>query len=208
MARRRRRQRTPAEREQRRAQLLDAVETALRAEGPSASMESMATAAGVTKPILYKHFGSKDGVADALAERWVNRLGEGLESALTATNDPREQVEATIRAYLGFIDEHPEIYRFLLDEARQGARRTVEDFASKLILRLMFVLAVQFQRHGVDAAQAEPFAHALVGMVRQVSDWWLHAEAQPPLDEVAELLSQLAWHGLAGLPLDSPAPVA
>ncbi|HEX9765729.1 MAG TPA: hypothetical protein VGA36_03130, partial [Nitriliruptorales bacterium] len=67
---------------------------------------------------------------------------------------------------------------------------------------------VQFQRHGVDSATAEPFAHALVGMVRQVSDWWLHAEARMPLDDVAELLSQLAWHGLAGLPLESPTQVA
>ena len=130
VARRKRRQQTPAERAQRRDQLLDAAEATLRREGPTASMEAMASEAGVTKPILYKHFGSKDGLADALAERWVNLLGEGVESALTGTDDPRVQVEATIRAYLGFIDEHPEIYRFLLDESRPGARRTVEDFAS------------------------------------------------------------------------------
>jgi AcrR family transcriptional regulator len=206
VAKRRRRQRTPADQARRRGELLDAVEDVLRREGSRASMEVMAAEAGVTKPILYKHFGSKDGLADALASRWIDRLGAGLEDALTATDDPREQVSATIRAYLAFIDEHPEIYRFLLDEPREVARRTVEDFASQLTLRLMFVLAVQFQRHGVDSTRAETLAHALVGMVRQVGDWWLHSEARRPTADIAEELSQLAWHGLAGLPQDSHAP--
>lgn len=200
MTRRKRRQPTAAERAQRREQLLDAVETALRNDGPSASMEAMAAAAGVTKPILYKHFGSKDGLADALAQRWVDQLGASLENALTTTDDPHRQLGSTIDAYLELISEHPEIYRFLLEDTRGGAGRRVEDFVSQLTLRLTFVLAVHFGRLGVGVERAELAANALVGMVRQAGDWWLAHPGATDREALAEQLTTLGWRGLAGLP--------
>src|SRR4051812_3424859 len=97
--------------EQRRRQLLDAAERVVRREGPDASMSAIAREAGVTKPILSRHFGDKDGLYRALAEEQTDALLGQLVAALGTPGDRRTRVEATIDAYLRVIERQPEMYR-------------------------------------------------------------------------------------------------
>src|SRR3954471_15195336 len=94
-----------ARREKRRTELLDAAVTAIRREGSTVSMEVIAAEAGVTKPIVYKHFGDRSGLAAAIGERFGSELVGTLESALHRTDlEPEQLVRATIDAYLEFVD--------------------------------------------------------------------------------------------------------
>src|SRR5688572_19512174 len=103
-------------REARREELLDAADRAIRRQGPAVSMDEIAAEAGVTKPILYRHFGDKAGLSLALGERYVAHLLGRIHEALDRETDPRRRVETTLDAYLQLVDEEPQIYRFIVQE--------------------------------------------------------------------------------------------
>src|SRR5688500_16433015 len=97
----------------RRGELLDAATAAIRTAGADATMADLAAAAGITKPILYAHFGDKAGLGAALAERVVAQLNESLLESLTAgVPTPVERMRATIGAFVDFVQREPELYGF------------------------------------------------------------------------------------------------
>lgn len=83
-------------------------------DGPDASMNAIAAEAGITKPILYRHFGDKGGLYRALAVRHTDALLANLATALDAPVLRRDRVEATLDAYLLAIEARPQVYRFLM----------------------------------------------------------------------------------------------
>src|SRR3954465_14973944 len=98
------------DREARREALLDAADRIVQRDGPAVSMASIAAEAGITKPILYRHFGDKGGLYAALAERHTQRLLLVLQEALAAGGATRARVERTIDAYLATIESEPQVY--------------------------------------------------------------------------------------------------
>ena len=111
----------PAER--RRRELLEAADRVVLRDGPEASMNAIAAEAGITKPILYRHFGDKGGLYRALAKRHTDALLDALRAALDAPAERRERVEATLDTYLAAIEARPQVYRFLMHPAEDAARR-------------------------------------------------------------------------------------
>ncbi|MFE3096872.1 TetR family transcriptional regulator [Streptomyces sp. NPDC059248] len=114
--------RQPADRdrsaaEQRRRELLEAADRVVLRDGPGASMNAIAAEAGITKPILYRHFGDKGGLYRALAKRHTDALLEALREALDAPADRRERIAATLDTYLAAIEARPQVYRFLMHPA-------------------------------------------------------------------------------------------
>ncbi|GAA3033614.1 TetR family transcriptional regulator [Streptomyces olivoverticillatus] len=109
--------------EQRRRELLEAADRVVLRDGPGASMNAIAAEAGITKPILYRHFGDKGGLYRALAVRHTDALLSGLRAALDCPTGRRERVEATLDNYLAAIEARPQVYRFLMHPADevQGA---------------------------------------------------------------------------------------
>jgi len=105
------------DRDARRESLLAAADAVVQRDGASASMATIAAEAGITKPILYRHFGDKSGLYAALAERHTDRLLDALVDALTEGGTARERVERTIGTYLSVISQEPQVYRFLVDSA-------------------------------------------------------------------------------------------
>src|SRR3954470_3241589 len=101
----------------RREQLLDAADRAIREHGENVSMAAIAAEAGVTKPILYRHFGDKGGLYRALAERQTDELLIGIRAMLATPGDVRERTHATIDAYLAAIEKRPGVYRFVTGRA-------------------------------------------------------------------------------------------
>jgi len=180
-----------------RAELLDAAVAVIRRDGPGASMDAIAAEAGVTKPILYRHFRNRDGLTGALAERFAGDLRDRLQGALARQGEPREVLAATIEAYVGFIEQEPHLYHFLVRHAlRQewdGERLT--GFIRQVGADIAVVIGEQLRANGRDSGAAEPWAYGIVGLVHMAGDWWLERRALPR-QRLVTYLTDLLWSGL------------
>lgn len=183
----------------RRRQLLDAADRVIRRDGPSASMDVIAAEAGISKPILYRHFGHKGELFRVLAERYVEPVMGALLPALSQPADARTRLAAAVDVYLAFIEAEPQTYRFLmhrsLDDHSQ-ARATVSDFILRVGREVAAAIATELNRSGSSPAPAEAWGHGLVGMVQVAGDWWLQ-ESDLPREAFVDHLVTLAWDGLS-----------
>jgi AcrR family transcriptional regulator len=192
-----------ARRAARRTELLDAAVRAIRRDGPMVSMDVIAAEAGVTKPIVYRHFGDRVGLASALAEQFGAALVAELDDALTQDLPPEQLLRATIDTYLAFVERDPQLYSFLI--GRLGAP-VGTDVANGLVgqvgSRVALVLGEQLRTLGIDSGPAEPWAFGIVGMVHLAGDWWLERRTMTRARLVDDITA-LLWTGLGGL---VPAP--
>ena len=173
----------------RREALLDAADRIVARDGPAATMVTIAAEAGVTKPILYRHFGDKGGLYAALAERYTSALLDRLQAALEAGTDRRDRVRRTVDAYLAAIEGEPQIYRFLvLSDEAAAASSQVRTFTRRLSALLADEMATEL---GVGPVRAAAWGHGVVGMVQAAGDWWLETPAVPREELVGELTDLL-----------------
>ena len=186
-----------------RQELLDAADRAIRRSGPDVSMDEIAAEASTAKPVLYRYFGDKGGLYQALAQRYVQQVMAAVRGALEEQEGggPRARLEAGIDAYLELVESSPDVYRFLMHRAvteRAEAQATVADFIRALGGELAAVLSEDLINRGVDAHAAEPWARGIVGMVQVAGDWWLEQKSMTRHRLVQHLVT-LVWIGLAGL---------
>ena len=186
--------------EDRRAQLLAAADRVVQREGSAASMNAIAAEAGITKPILYRHFGDKGGLYRALAERHIDTLLERLRLALLTRGGLRARTQATVEAYLASVEEQPQIYRFLVERAaveEPDVRGQVVGFVRRFGDELAAGIASEPELAGIDPERAVVWAHAIAGMVQSTGDWWLdHPEVSRA--QVVDQLVALLWDGFQG----------
>ena len=186
------------ERAARRAQLLDDAVQAIRETGPGATMEQLARRGGVTKPILYRHFGDRDGLIKAIAEQFSEQLFGEIQGALHTTDDPKELLERTIDAYIGFIEREPALYRFLLQQIVSPASGLVQmsPLINSISREVAVVIGEQLRSAGLDSGGAVPWAFGIVGLVHQAGDWWLDDQTMPRA-RLTGYLTALLWGGLS-----------
>lgn len=163
-------------------------------------MEEIAAEAATAKPVLYRYFGDKGGLYQALAERYVQLVMTTVRDALLAEAkaDPRDRIEAVINAYLELVESSTPVYRFLMHRAvteRAEAHATVADFIRGLGGELAAVLAEELRSRGRDAHAAEPWARGIVGMVQVAGDWWLEQRSMTR-ERLVDHLVTLLWSGL------------
>jgi len=164
----------------------------MQRDGPSASMAAIAAEAGITKPILYRHFGDKSGLYAALAERHTDRLLDALVDALTAGGTSRERVLRTVDTYLSVIEAEPQVYRFLVESeeaAQSGA--PVRGFLRRLQELLSAGIGHEL-RLAPDDVRAGIWAAAILGMVQAAGDRWLEHQ-DCTRQALAEQLTGLLW---------------
>jgi AcrR family transcriptional regulator len=185
--------------QQRRAQLLDVSRELFAARGfESTSIEQIADKAGVSKPIVYEHFGSKEGIYEVVKDREVQRLIQQVTDSLVGDH-PRVLLEQAAYALLTYIETQTDGFRILVRESPVAA--TTGIFASvigDIATQVEYILAEQFKARGYNTKLAPLYSHALVGMVALVGQWWLDAR-KPSRDDVAAHLVNLAWNGLGNL---------
>ncbi|WP_030901587.1 TetR family transcriptional regulator [Streptomyces sp. NRRL F-5126] len=189
---------------QRRRQLLEAAERVVLRDGPGASMNAIAAEAGITKPILYRHFGDKGGLYKALAKRHTDALLEALRAALDAPAERRARVEATLDTYLAAIEANPGVYRFLMHPAEDAAPLDqgfdIGRHSAPLLRRLGEELAKVIEERidlGPDGGQrARIWGHGIVGMMHAAGDWWL-GERPCARQELVTTMADLLWGRLA-----------
>lgn len=199
---------TTGARATRQRELLDAADIVVRRDGPAASMDAIAAEAGISKPILYRHFGDKGGLYRALAERYVEPVMDHILPALSQAADARTRLTAVIDVYLAFIESEPQIYRFLMHRAlgeRREARATVSDFLLRVGREVAAAIGSELDRRGLDRAPADAWGHGLVGMVQVAGDWWVQ-EGTIAREAFVDHLVALAWNGLSVLADDAAAP--
>ncbi|GAA3035938.1 TetR/AcrR family transcriptional regulator [Streptosporangium longisporum] len=159
----------------RRRALLDAADRVIRREGPEASMASIAAEAGITKPILYRHFGDKSGLYQALANRHVRTVTGLLRPEFDrAGTDLRSRARTTIDAYLKMIAANLNLYRFLFHRAGAEDSRTHSQMTA-IVRGLGEEIGTVIAAEGAvpDPVRAQVLGHAFVGMVQATGDWWL-----------------------------------
>jgi AcrR family transcriptional regulator len=185
----------------RRAQLIDVGRAIFGKRGYEAtSVEEIASRAKVSKPIVYEHFGGKEGlyavVVDREVEHIVNRIVEAM-----STGAPRERLERAALAFLTYVEERPDGFAMLLRDAPASkGRGEMPVLMYDLAERVGNIFAEQFRTAGYDAKAAPIYAHALVGMVSFVGQWWTESRKRAPAETVASHLAALAWMGLRHLP--------
>lgn len=185
--------------QQRREQLL-LIGRALFAERgfEATSIEEIAQRAKVSKPVVYEHFGGKEGLYAVVVDREMQRLLDRVTRALVASH-PRAMLEQAAVALLTYIEDEQEGFRILVRDSPVAS--TSGNFASLLsdiASQVEHIVAEEFARLEFDSAMAALYSHALVGMVALVGQWWLDTE-RPSRDKVAAHLVNLAWNGLRAL---------
>lgn len=190
------------ERSARREELLDAADRIVQRDGPAASMRAMAAEAGITKPVLYRYFGDKNGLLTAVADRHTRELLERLRAALRSGHDRRSRTAATIDTYLRAIEERPQVYRFLLHgraAAEAGLPDRMQSFTRRIGDELAAGIAYELHLDETQRALAAAWAHGIVGMVQAAGDHWL-ATRELDRQELVEALTGLLWGEFARLP--------
>jgi AcrR family transcriptional regulator len=162
------------------------------------SIEEIAARAEVSKPVVYEHFGGKEGLYAVVVDREVRRLLEMMQDSLTA-GQPRMLLEQAALALLDYIEHSSDGFRILVRDSPIGsASGTFVSIIGDIGSRVEHILAAEFTARGFEAKAAPMYAQMLVGMVGTTGQWWLDAR-QPAKEVVAAHLVNLAWHGLAGM---------
>jgi AcrR family transcriptional regulator len=161
-------------------------------------MDAMAAEAGITKPILYRYFGDREGLITAVGDCFADQLVDRLETVLEFGESPGERARQAIDCYVAFIEEDPALYGFFAHHAALGgpAVRSVVDRVAASLARN---LGEGLREAGVDSGPAETWAYGIVGMVHLAgARWAVHPTV--PRHRLIEYLTELTRFGIEGSP--------
>lgn len=184
----------------RRAQLIDVGRSIFAKRGyDGASLEEIAEKAKVSRPVLYEHFGGKEGlyavIVDREMEYLVRRIGESI-----ASGSPRERIEQAALAFLTYVKDQPDGFAILTHDAPvTTAGGGMSSLLNDVAERVSDIFTSAFKNAGFDPKAAPIYAHALIGMVTFVGQWW-NPVRKPSVEEVSSHIAALAWMGLRHLP--------
>jgi AcrR family transcriptional regulator len=157
-----------------------AIELFARQGYGATTVEDIVRAAGVSKPMLYRHFESKQELCLSLLDRYRDELvGAPLEVFDPGAVDRRGQIASMIGAWLDHAVQHPDATRLLFTPIRGDA--DVERFQQELHARqraTQMALLREFAP-GLDEAEAEPAGEVIRTSLAAIALWWIdHPEAQ------------------------------
>ncbi|GAB2947081.1 TetR family transcriptional regulator [Nonomuraea fastidiosa] len=184
---------------ERREQLIRISRTLFAEKGfDGTSIEEIAATAQVSKPVVYEHFGGKEGLYAVVVDREMQKLLGMITEALSAAHS-LVKLERAALALLRYIEESSEGFRILVrDSHAASGTGTFASLISEIASQVEDVLADEFAARGYDPKLAPMYAQMLVGMVALTGQWWLDVR-KPSREEVAAHLVNLAWNGLTAL---------
>jgi AcrR family transcriptional regulator len=185
---------------QRREQLLDVGRRLFAEKGfEGTSVEEIAATAQVSKPVVYEHFGGKEGLYAVVVDREIHKLLEAITGALSTDDHPRILLEQAALALLDYIESSTDGFRILVrDSPVAQSTGTFASLISDVASQVEHLLVAQFRARNLDAKTAPLYAQMLVGMVALTGQHWLDSP-KPKKADVAAHLVNLAWNGLSGL---------
>lgn len=183
---------------ERREQLINVGRAAFAELGyDGASVEEISARAGVSKPVVYEHFGGKEGLFAVVIDREMVALESVITSALEE-GSWRERIEAAARALLTYVEEETDGFIILVRDSKPGAERSYSTLLNAAVSQVSHILGEAFRSRGFDPELAVLYSQALVGMVSTTAQWWLD-ERSPDKDTVAAHIVNLCWNGLSGM---------
>jgi AcrR family transcriptional regulator len=187
----------PQRRAQRRNELLDSTVALIRRDGPLVSMDRIAAECGVTKPIIYRYFGDREGLVKEVACRLVVEFGTEMHRAVGSVTSTQGHLRATMDAFLAVAERETNLYRFInhhtsVERRDLFGRLVAEQFIAELERRL---------GDTVTPGASRTWGYALVGILHYASDWWTEERTMPRAELVDHLMA-LVWNGLANVGTD------
>ena len=190
--------------QERREQLLNVGRKLFAEKGfETVTVEEIAAKADVSKPVVYEHFGGKEGLYAVVVDREMNYLLDSITQSLMGSRSDgasaRELVEQAGMALFNYIDSNPQGFSILVRDSPVTAQ--TGSFASLMVdiaTQVEDVLAAEFKAHGINDKYAPMYSQMLVGMVAFTGQWWLDVR-KPKKEEVVAHLVNLAWNGLRDL---------
>ncbi|MBK5288898.1 MAG: TetR/AcrR family transcriptional regulator [Acidimicrobiia bacterium] len=182
---------------ERRSQLIAVGRTVFAERGyDGASVEEIAERAGVSKPIVYEHFGGKEGLYAVVVDREMDHVITSIAAAISQ-GPPRDRLGGATLAFLNYVKEEPEGFAVLSRDvpAKVGMASLLADVGTQV----GDVFAAEFKRAGYDPKAAPIYAQALIGMVSYVGQWWTENQKRD-IEDIAAHVTALAWMGLRHLP--------
>lgn len=174
---------------------------ALALHGPDVGIDQIAAEAGVTKPVLYRHFADKADLFVAIGQYGTTLLFDKLTPAMNSEEAPVPRIRKSLDAFFSLIEEHPNVYR-LLARRTFGDRPVESDIVAEdkeLIATAVARLLGDYLRMlRMDSGAAEPWAHGLVGLAHNTAEWWLERRSMSR-ESVVEYLTQLIWAAIDGI---------
>ncbi len=185
-------------RAQRRDQLLQHAKVVFAGAGfQGASMNDVAEAAGVTKPVLYQHFDNKRALFEVVLESIMTDIRVRTFGAAAEVETPFEQVDRSLRAFVTFMVEDPSGFDILvagLVSPDPEWRERVNCFFDELS-----ILAVEFiEVEGMSNAQRRTLANGMIGLALSMARSWKN-EPIVTVEELAINLVALCWGGMRGV---------
>ncbi len=164
-------------------------------------MDEIASEAGVSKPVLYRHFHDKSDLYVAVGEWGTELLMQRLAPVIAADGSPNERIRRMISTYLGVIEQYPDLYRFVV--RRTFADKPVRDDPvtaekTEIANSLSRLLGQYLRALGLDSGGVEAWSHGLVGMVQASGDWWLERQSMSR-DNLTDYLARIIWHAIDGV---------
>ena len=187
----------------RRDQLLDTAQQVFTERGYApTSMDELADAAGVTKPVLYDHFGSKDGLLAAVIERAGQQMLEATTGAVQGL-DPERALRQGLTVFFRYVDDHAGAWALLTREVAPGtpAAAAVDRVRAVQVDVIAALISLQVP---LEPTRATVYAHVVSGAAERLSFVRLDGISTTP-EEAADLLMDALWTGFAALiPKESP----
>ena len=188
---------------ERREQLITVARGLFAEKGFDAtSIEEIASRAKVSKPVVYEHFGGKEGLYAVIVDRELMTISTTITASLRSSTSASIIVERAALALLTYIEDSPDGFRILSSGSDRSAG-TYSTLLADVAIQVSGLLASQFSAHGLDPRTAPLYAQMLVGIVAMPSQWWLENRTMTK-EEVAAHMVNLAWNGLRAM---EPAPV-
>ena len=160
------------------------------------SVEEIAERAKISKPIVYEHFGGKEGLYAVIVDREMEFVIAQISEAIS-TGTPRERIEGAALAFMRYVEERPDGFAVLSRDSPNNSG--LANLLAEVAERVGNVLRSEFKRAGYDTRAAPLYAQALIGMVTFVGQWW-EENSKMSAEEAASHISALAWMGLRHLP--------
>jgi AcrR family transcriptional regulator len=184
---------------ERREQLLDIGRRLFAERGlDGTSIEEIAAQAGVSKPVVYEHFGGKEGLYAVVVDREVDRFLT-MATDLLAGEDTMEKFEVAAVSLLRYIEDNSDGFRILVRDSNPASGSgTFASLISDIASQVEYLLGDVLKMRGYDPKLAPVYSQMLVGMVAFAGQWWLDVR-KPKLEEMAAHLVNLAWNGLSQL---------
>ncbi|QFZ24059.1 TetR/AcrR family transcriptional regulator [Saccharothrix syringae] len=184
---------------ERKAQMLDVAEAVFAERGYlAASMDEIAERVGVSKPMLYEYYGSKEGLLIGCIHRARTELFERTQRAIAGADGPEEVLRQGLLAFFGFIDERKQSWALLRQEAAITVPSAVEEVEGIRLQQTDLIAAVITTfRPDIDPVEAAAFAEIVVGSTERLALWCEHRPEVDPARATAYVMD-VVWRGVAG----------